>query len=76
MRSRPAARLTARCGAQLSTRTDFVLTGSADGHLKFWKRKADGVEFVKHYRSHPGAIVSMAGAWPWLGAAIRHADAR
>ena len=38
------------------------MTGSADGHLKFWKRKAEGVEFVKHYRSHPGAIVSMAGA--------------
>ena len=47
---------------QLHTRTDFYVTGSADGHLKFWKRKAEGVEFVKHYRSHPGAVVSMAGA--------------
>ena len=48
---------------QLHTRTDFYVTGSADGHLKFWKRKAEGVEFVKHYRSHPGAVVSMAGAF-------------
>ena len=47
---------------QLVTRTDFVITGSVDGHLKFWKRKPEGVEFVKHYRSHPGAITAMAGA--------------
>uniref|UniRef100_A0A1I7WZ24 peptidylprolyl isomerase n=1 Tax=Heterorhabditis bacteriophora TaxID=37862 RepID=A0A1I7WZ24_HETBA len=34
-------------------RTDFIITASVDGHLKFWKKKyAEGVEFVKHFRCH------------------------
>ncbi|KAK9897692.1 hypothetical protein P389DRAFT_60626 [Cystobasidium minutum MCA 4210] len=53
------------------TRTDFVLTASVDGHLKFWKKKdpADsdasgstsgvGIEFVKHYRAHLGPILAL-----------------
>lgn len=52
-------------------RTDFVLTGSVDGHLKFWKKKdpADsdasgstsgvGIEFVKHFRAHLGPILAL-----------------
>ena len=36
--------------------TDFLITGSVDGHLKFWKKKPEGVEFVKHFRAHKGAI--------------------
>jgi len=43
-----------------ATRTDFFVTASADGHLKFWKRTVDGVEFVKHYRSHPGPVLCLA----------------
>jgi hypothetical protein len=39
-----------------ATPTDFVITGSADGHLKFWKKQEQGIEFVKHYRSHTGAV--------------------
>lgn len=36
-------------------RTDFVITASQDGHVKFWKKKEDeGIEFVKHFRSHLG----------------------
>ena len=35
---------------------DFFLTGSVDGHLKFWKKKAEGVEFAKHYRAHLGPV--------------------
>jgi peptidylprolyl isomerase domain and WD repeat-containing protein 1 len=26
------------------------------GHLKFWKKKGLGIEFVKHFRSHLGPI--------------------
>ncbi|VDK67293.1 unnamed protein product, partial [Cylicostephanus goldi] len=37
----------------LATETDFIITASIDGHLKFWKKKyAEGVEFVKHFRCH------------------------
>ncbi|GAB4824731.1 cytochrome P450 monooxygenase 71 [Ancistrocladus abbreviatus] len=35
---------------------DFFITGSCDGHLKFWKKKPIGIEFAKHFRSHLGAI--------------------
>jgi peptidylprolyl isomerase domain and WD repeat-containing protein 1 len=35
---------------------DMLLTGSADGHLKFWKKRSSGVEFVKHFRAHKGPI--------------------
>lgn len=36
--------------------TDFLLTGSSDGYLKFWKKRPGGVEFVKHFRAHKGAV--------------------
>ena len=35
-------------------RTDFIITGSCDGHIKFWKKQEEGVEFVKHFRGHLG----------------------
>ena len=36
-------------------RTDFIITASQDGHVKFWKKKEEeGIEFVKHFRSHLG----------------------
>lgn len=34
------------------TKTDFVITASVDGHVKFWKKMEEGVDFVKHFRSH------------------------
>lgn len=35
------------------TKSDFVITGSVDGHIKFWKKDENGgIEFVKHFRSH------------------------
>lgn len=34
------------------TKTDFIITGSIDGHIKFWKKMEEGIEFVKHFRSH------------------------
>ncbi|KAJ9188701.1 hypothetical protein P3X46_000071 [Hevea brasiliensis] len=39
---------------------DFFITGSLDGHLKFWKKKAVGIEFAKHFRSHLGPIEGLA----------------
>jgi WD40 repeat protein len=37
-----------------SPKTDFLMTGSRDGHVKFWKKMPEGVEFVKHYHAHLG----------------------
>lgn len=54
------------------SRTDFILTASVDGHLKFWKKKDPsststetaatgiGIEFVKHYRAHLSPILGLA----------------
>lgn len=39
---------------------DFFITGSLDGHLKFWKKKGVGIEFAKHFRSHLGPIEGLA----------------
>ncbi|KAJ7976100.1 putative Peptidyl-prolyl cis-trans isomerase [Quillaja saponaria] len=39
---------------------EFFITGSVDGHLKFWKKKPIGVEFAKHFRSHLGPIEGLA----------------
>ena len=39
--------------------TDFVVTASADGHLKFWKKLMAGVQFVKHFKAHLGPIVDL-----------------
>ncbi|KAK4047441.1 Peptidyl-prolyl cis-trans isomerase cyp15 [Microbotryomycetes sp. JL221] len=42
------------------SRTNFLITASADGHLKFWKKQEQGIEFVKHYRTHLSPIVHLA----------------
>lgn len=34
------------------SKTDFIVTASIDGHVKFWKKMEEGIEFVKHFRSH------------------------
>ncbi|XP_054162055.1 peptidylprolyl isomerase domain and WD repeat-containing protein 1-like [Oppia nitens] len=36
----------------LATTTDFIITASIDGHIKFWKKCSVGIEFVKHFRTH------------------------
>lgn len=41
------------------TKTDFIITGSIDGHVKFWKKTDDGIEFVKHFRAHLGSVIAM-----------------
>ena len=43
------------------TKSDFILTASADGYLKMWSKKSDdGIEFVKHFKCHSGPIADMA----------------
>jgi peptidylprolyl isomerase domain and WD repeat-containing protein 1 len=41
------------------TKTDFVITASIDGHIKFWKKQSIGIEFVKHFRTHLGPITDL-----------------
>ena len=42
-----------------SATSDFFVSGSRDGHVKFWKKRARGIEFAKHFRAHVGVIVGM-----------------
>lgn len=41
-------------------RTQFIITCSIDGHIKFWKKQEEGIEFVKHFRGHLGNIQDVA----------------
>jgi len=41
-------------------RTDFIITTSVDGYLKFWKKTESGIEFVKQYKSHLGLIAGIS----------------
>lgn len=43
-------------------RTDFLITTSVDGHLKFWKKQDVGIEFVKHYRAHLAPVVGVSAS--------------
>jgi len=42
--------------------TDFLLTASADGCIKFWRKGAEGIVFVKAYRAHLGEICAVAAS--------------
>ncbi|KAJ3366979.1 hypothetical protein GGF32_000040 [Allomyces javanicus] len=44
----------------VSNRTEFIITTSVDGHLKFWKKSDNGIEFVKHFRAHLGEVCGMS----------------
>lgn len=39
-----------------------MITTSIDGHLKFWKKQEQGIEFVKHYRAHLAPIVAISAS--------------
>lgn len=43
----------------ICTKTDFVITASCDGHVKFWKKTESDIEFVKHFRSHLSKLILM-----------------
>ena len=40
--------------------TDFLITSSVDGVVKFWKKVAVGIESVKEFRGHVGEIKSVS----------------
>ncbi|KAF1998098.1 peptidyl-prolyl cis-trans isomeras-like protein [Amniculicola lignicola CBS 123094] len=40
--------------------TDFLITSSIDGVVKFWKKDFGGIEFVKEFRAHTGEIRSVS----------------
>lgn len=43
-----------------STVTDFIATASDDGYVKLWKKKFQGIEFVKQFRAHVGNVTCLA----------------
>ena len=40
--------------------TDFLITSSLDGVVKFWKKVAVGIESVKEFRAHIGEIKNVS----------------
>ena len=44
----------------MTPNTDFLITSSVDGVVKFWKKGGDGIEFVKEFRAHNGEIKSVS----------------
>lgn len=39
---------------------DYLITASCDGHIKFWKKMLQGIEFVKHFQAHLGPITGLS----------------
>jgi peptidylprolyl isomerase domain and WD repeat-containing protein 1 len=39
--------------------TDFFITASVDGVVKFWKKMEQGVEFAKQFKAHLGPITGL-----------------
>ena len=48
------------CFVTMTPVTEFLITSSLDGTVKFWKKIATGIEFVKEYRAHQGEIKSVS----------------
>lgn len=48
------------CFSTFTPFTDFLITSSIDGVVKFWKKDFGGVEFVKEFRAHNGEIRSVS----------------
>ena len=40
--------------------TDFLITSSIDGAVKFWKKAIAGVDSVKEFKAHNGEIKSVS----------------
>jgi peptidylprolyl isomerase domain and WD repeat-containing protein 1 len=47
------------CFTTLTPHTDFLITSSIDGVVKFWKKDFGGIEFVKEFRAHTAEIRSV-----------------
>ncbi|KAI2622902.1 hypothetical protein GGS26DRAFT_228927 [Hypomontagnella submonticulosa] len=42
------------------TRSEFLITTSIDGVVKFWKKVAPGIEFIKEFKAHQGEVRSVS----------------
>ena len=58
----------------VTPRTDFAITASVDGHVKFWKKLSVGIEFVKHFVAHSAPINALAVSLDGLRAATTSED--
>lgn len=47
------------CQICVSPQTEFVITASQEGIVKFWKKRSEGIEFVKLYRAHVKHLIAM-----------------
>ncbi|KAI1493725.1 hypothetical protein F5X96DRAFT_134838 [Biscogniauxia mediterranea] len=56
------------------TRTDFLITSSVDGVVKFWKKAAQGIEFVKEFKAHQGEVRSVSVSYDGRSFATAGAD--
>lgn len=52
-----------------SSATDFIITVSEDGVVKFWKKTLGAVEFVKEFRAHRGEVRGVGLGWDGRGLA-------
>lgn len=43
-----------------ATASNFIITTSLDGNIKFWKKNYIGIEFVKQYKAHLGKITGIS----------------
>lgn len=59
----------------VSAYSDFLITTSTDGVVKFWKKVNVGVEFVKEYKAHSGEIRSVSVSQDGRSLATAGADA-
>jgi peptidylprolyl isomerase domain and WD repeat-containing protein 1 len=48
------------CFTTFTPFTDFLITTSIDGVVKFWKKDFGGIEFVKEYKAHESEIRSVS----------------
>ncbi|RMZ73875.1 peptidyl-prolyl cis-trans isomerase cyp15 [Pyrenophora seminiperda CCB06] len=48
------------CFTTFTPHTDFLITSSIDGVVKFWKKDFGGIEFVKEFKAHTGEITSVS----------------
>lgn len=54
--------------------TDFLITSSVDGVVKFWKKIAVGIESVKEFRAHVGEIKGVSASQDGRNFATAGAD--
>lgn len=48
------------CFTTFTPHTDFFITSSIDGFIKFWKKTPGDLEFVKEFHAHDGMINSVS----------------